>query len=735
MGLVEDLLGNKYLITPPAYYLLADHYMEAFTLAELVKFAKSRGTFVIDSSIASDFLREKGIFSSAPLETPPEEIHEESEIFGGNEVSLSGDNGSELTASVETSGYDIVPAESLDENPDLERTPQTSISTGEPPETAVESVSSMELKPEKTAFSEGESFVSTGTTDTKGGLNVPADLGETVRNPSKAESDEILPLESGSSLRTSAAESSEASASESSALPVDGFSEVPSGTSLNGDYSNGYSNGNGYADSEEYYEENGEVKPKIVYGDYGVPIAYVEEVPEGEKSYSVYRDLIITPKEGFHYRAKEIPDDWEMVFDVKNVKFEAPKVKNAASKEGEIIIKSYTDYFKSRLRKMRRILRENPELGSVIDIGKLGYVGGDEEVTIIGLINSKRETAKGYMFEVEDNTGLIKVFINRNNEESKKFFQIMPDSVIGFRGHYSGRNIFFANKIFLPDVPRYKREKPPLEEKVYAVLLSDIHVGSNKFCERAFEKFLEWLNGEVNNRKEEELVSRIKYMILAGDVVDGVGIYPGQYNELEIPDIFDQYEALYNLLRNVPEHITMFIGPGNHDAARTALPQPGFYEEYARPLFKLKNAVMISNPAVVRLHGRDFLIFHGRGIEDVVNVIPNRSHHRPAEASVDLLKLRHLAPTFGEKVPIAPDPEDTLVIESVPDLFQTGHVHVMEYKIYNGVFVINAGTWQAQTEFQKMVNIVPTPARVPIIDVETARLRAVVSFDRFCEGV
>ncbi len=730
MGLVEDLLANKYLITPPAYYLLADYYKEAFTLAELIKFAKSRGTFVIDSTIANDFLREKGIFSS-PLEALPEEAPLESgpsEDVKSSETSSPAENPPEPASPVEMSGQNAASAESTAETPVSESQSRTFISTGEPSEMAVESASHRESKPEKSTFSEGKSFVSTGTPGVGGDVEVSTGMEEAAQNPPEDGSGEVLPVESRASGEVLAADVSEPVTDDSSDTPVE---SLP-----NGDYSNGYSNGNGYADSEEYYEENGEVKPKIVYGDYGVPIAYVEEeVPEGEKSYSTYSDLVIAPREGFHYRAKEIPDDWEMVFDVKNVKFEAPKVKNAASKEGEIIIKAYTDYFKSRLKKMRRILRENPELGSVIDIGKLGYIGRDEEVTIIGLVNSKRETAKGYMFEVEDSTGIIKVFINRNNEESKKFFQIMPDSVIGFRGHYSGRNIFFANKIFLPDVPKYKREKPPLEEKVYAVLLSDIHVGSNKFCEKAFENFLEWLNGEVGNRKEEELVSRIKYMILAGDVVDGVGIYPGQYNELEIPDIFDQYEALYNLLRNVPDHITMFIGPGNHDAARTALPQPGFYEEYARPLFKLKNAVMISNPAVVRLHGRDFLIFHGRGIEDVVNVIPNRSHHRPAEASVDLLKLRHLAPTFGEKVPIAPDPEDTLVIESVPDLFQTGHVHVMEYKIYNGVFVINAGTWQAQTEFQKMVNIVPTPARVPIIDVETARLRAVVSFDRFCEGV
>ncbi len=102
----------------------------------------------------------------------------------------------------------------------------------------------------------------------------------------------------------------------------------------------------------------------------------------------------------------------------------------------------------------------------------------------------------------------------------------MPDSVVAFRGRYSGRNIFFADKIFLPDVPKFKREKPPLEEKVYAILLSDIHVGSNKFCEKAFERFLEWLNGEVANKREEEFVSRVKYLVIAGDVVDGIAFTP-----------------------------------------------------------------------------------------------------------------------------------------------------------------------------------------------------------------
>ena len=702
MGLIEDLMSNKYLITPSAYYLLEGYYRRDFTLAELVKFARIRGTFVVDSTIARGFLEEKGLL---PKATPLE-----------NFISGARNRG----------------AEGEFRGPTSEESPLKSTSSSQKHEESPEPV---DTSSRRIALSEDSgTYISTGTT---GQLEEgPAPVGQ-----SGAETGELDGGRSYISTGTPGGESAKGASEpfsgqvRSQSLPETAPALPLEGESPENGYSNGTSNENEDMSGHESGDEE-ESLSRVVYGDYGVPITYEEELPKGEKkAYTVYGDLSLSPREGFHYRAPEIPDDWQVVFDVKNFKLSPPKARNANGKDGEIIVKAYAKLFRSRLRKMKRILRENPEVGGVIDIGKLSYLRTDEEVTIIGLVNSKRETQKGYMFELEDGTGGIKVFINRRNEDAKKFFQIMPDSVVAFKGRPSGRNIFFANRIYLPDVPKFRKSKPPLKEKVYAVLLSDLHVGSNKFCEKAFMRFLEWLNGEVNNRTEEELVSRVKYLVLAGDVVDGVGIYPGQYEELAIPDIFDQYEALANLLKNVPEHIHMFIGPGNHDAARTALPQPGFYEEYARPIFKLKNTTIISNPAVLRLHGRDFLIYHGRGIEDVVNIIPKRSHHRPAEATVNLLKLRHLAPTFGEKVPIAPDPEDLLVIENVPDLFQTGHVHVMEYQTYNGVFVINAGTWQAQTEFQKMVNIVPTPAMVPIIDVETAKLRAVVHFDQFCEGV
>ena len=652
--LVRGLISNNYLITPPAYFLLSEHYNKDFALPELIKFAKARGTFVIDQIIAEEFLKSKGILSQ-PNHLEKFLFVEKSEKVERTEQEAS-----------ETSGI---------------------VSEVEAPTGMVEE--SIELSSGTSTISEETEVVEKAQVLEEGraeeSLEVPEEAPSEVEEPIEAPQEEIT-----------------------------GNFESES--------------------SEEENGGNGEVERKIIFEEYGVPIvAEEEEIPEEKKTYSVYADFKVTPKDGFKFIAKSMEPGYNIKFDVRDVKVTPPKARSSTTKEGEIIVKVYENYFKSRLKKMRKILRENPEVSGVIDIGKLSYINPEGDITIIGLVNSKRETRNGYMFEVEDRSGVMKVFIGRDREDYKKAFEIMPDSVVAFKGRYSKRGIFFADRIYLPDVPIYKKEKPPLEEKVYAALISDIHVGSDKFCEKAFMKFIEWLNGHVNSRAEEEIVSRIKYLIIAGDVVDGIGIYPGQYNELSIPDIFDQYEALANLLSNVPDHITMFIGPGNHDAARMALPQPEFYRDYAKPLYGLKNAVIISNPAVIDLHGREFLIVHGRGIEDVVSYVPNMSHHQPVKPMVELLKLRHVAPTFGGKVPIAPESEDLLVIESVPDLVQMGHVHVLDYQIYRGVFLINSGTWQAQTEFQKMVNIVPTPAKLPIIDVETARLRMIVDFTKWCD--
>jgi DNA polymerase II small subunit len=73
---------------------------------------------------------------------------------------------------------------------------------------------------------------------------------------------------------------------------------------------------------------------------------------------------------------------------------------------------------------------------------------------------------------------------------------------------------------------------------------------------------------------------------------------------------------------------------------------------------------------------------------------------------IEMLRRRHLSPIYGSRVSIAPEHEDHYVIARPPAILHCGHVHTVGIARYKGVAVINSGTWQSQTDFQK-VNIQP----------------------------
>ncbi|MFX1274009.1 MAG: DNA polymerase II small subunit, partial [Promethearchaeota archaeon] len=68
---------------------------------------------------------------------------------------------------------------------------------------------------------------------------------------------------------------------------------------------------------------------------------------------------------------------------------------------------------------------------------------------------------------------------------------------------------------------------------------------------------------------------------------------------------------------------------------------------------------------------------------------------------------------------IAPTSQDWLVIDKIPDIFHTGHVHINGRDKYKNVTLINSGCFQAQTDFMKSFGISPTPGIVPIIELDT----------------
>jgi len=215
------------------------------------------------------------------------------------------------------------------------------------------------------------------------------------------------------------------------------------------------------------------------------------------------------------------------------------------------------------------------------------------------------------------------------------------------------------------------------------------------------------------------ITKRIRYLVIAGDIVDGIGVYPGQDRDLEISDVASQYKYASDLLKMVPDNIKIIIIPGNHDVSRQALPRPPIPRKYCEELYEMDNVKMLGDPCFISLHGVKVLISHGKSLDDILSTIPGLSFSRPTEGMKLLLNARHLSPMYSRRTPLAPEFEDRLVIEDIPDIFHSGHIHTVDSEIYRGILLLNSGTWQGQTPYQASRGILPISAIVPIVNLST----------------
>ncbi len=151
-----------------------------------------------------------------------------------------------------------------------------------------------------------------------------------------------------------------------------------------------------------------------------------------------------------------------------------------------------------------------------------------------------------------------------------------------------------------------------------------------------------------------EIAGQVKYVLIAGDLVDGVGVYPGQAKELAIRDIYSQYKALANYLKRIPDYIEILIVPGDHDAAPKPLPQPALSPKYAGELCNFKRVHLLPDPCMVSIHGVDVLIYHGRSLIDVASSVPGITLNEAHKAMKILIQSRHLAPMYGQRTLIVP---------------------------------------------------------------------------------
>ncbi|MGQ9624718.1 MAG: DNA-directed DNA polymerase II small subunit [Candidatus Bathycorpusculaceae bacterium] len=436
--------------------------------------------------------------------------------------------------------------------------------------------------------------------------------------------------------------------------------------------------------------------------------------PQKEPPQQLLEPRMSEGKTAFHPYAQGIEAKLSVLEDIS---------KNLGS---EGTVEDYLEYFRDRFRRMEKLLRQRIDAKGAASIIDALKSSANTRLKIVCMVTDKRESKQRVVLAVEDLQANAVALVPQtaSQELLTKARSLLPDQVVCLAVVKTRSDLLIVEDIILPDISQRQQRKAPLP--IYAVLTSDMHVGSVKFQKEMFNRFVLWLNGKYGNEKMREIASHVKYVLIAGDIVDGIGIYPNQIKELALRDIHKQYMLASKCLEQIPDYIEVVIIPGNHDAPRKALPQPAISNTFLKTLQETKKIHSFGNPCLLSLHGVEMLLYHGRGLDDIVHTAPKMD--TPEEAMKLLLQSRHLAPIYGGKTMLSPEKRDFLVIERVPDVFHAGHVHILGHTNYRGVLIINSGCWQAQTEYMKRMGVVPTPGKVPVVNLQTLEV-TILSFD------
>ena len=425
-----------------------------------------------------------------------------------------------------------------------------------------------------------------------------------------------------------------------------------------------------------------------------------------DKEIIIDENLFSIKKDSFDKYKEKMDENLKIIYDSND------KINSGEGIEG------YTSLFRSRYEKSLKILslRQDSKKVKKIELVKqlfnqskinsnsMSKEDSANSLFIAGLVMNKDVKNNNYDLTIDDQSGLLTA--TTYNEDIKKQISMLTVDqmvMIEFENNSKRRKNTIKN-LFSLDIP--DRIPNRSKSEIFSILISDLHIGSKFFMEKEFQNFLEWLNGNEYNK---DIISKTKYICICGDLIDGIGIFPNQDKELLEKDSYSQMEHAIKILSQIPKHMKVFLIPGNHDLGRRALPQPAIPQKYAEKLYSLDNITMLGNPCMINMEGIKILMFHGQSLDDIIASIPGLSYSKPAEAMKILLKSRHLSPIYGQRTPIAPEKEDMMIIEDVPDVLHSGHVHVIDVDSYKGTLLVNSGAWQSQTPFQQTMGITPTP--------------------------
>jgi DNA polymerase II small subunit len=395
-------------------------------------------------------------------------------------------------------------------------------------------------------------------------------------------------------------------------------------------------------------------------------------------------------------------------------------LKNIKGNSGKIEAGDFVSYFRARFEEIRDIFIKKGGIENLCSIRRIGRDNGI--FSIIGMVYDKRITKnKNLLIEVEDLTGRTIILVNRDNKQLfEQARNLLLDDIVMFKCSGSSKMLFASDFVY-PDACLDSEKFGNKDE--FVVFSGGFYIGSRNFLEDNLIKFISWLNGEVGDNRQKSLAKKVKYLILTGDNIEGVGVYHGQERDLIIKGCRGQYEKLFKILDNIRKDIEIIMIPGLHDAVWIGEPQPGINNKWGGNLNKMENLKLISNPSLVEIGGLKILLYYGGSISGFRNLIDGGGSLKINDFMKEILRRRHLAPVYGEMDIIPNKDIDDLVLNELPDIFVLGGQNRVMTSNYNNISIISTSCWQFNTDFEKGIGGESDPCKVPILNLKSKEVK------------
>ena len=192
----------------------------------------------------------------------------------------------------------------------------------------------------------------------------------------------------------------------------------------------------------------------------------------------------------FYPYARDIPADFKILEDATG----------KLSSNGTL--DEYVLYFQDRFKRIEHLLRQRMDVKAATSILEALKSPAKTKLKIICMLTEKRDSKNHTILSVEDLQGSATVLVPQKapEEVKKKALMLLPDQVICLAVIKTRTNLLMVEDIIFPEIG--KKQQQRAQEPVYAVLTSDIHIGSTKFTKRILQKIHTLAPRQIRNPRD-----------------------------------------------------------------------------------------------------------------------------------------------------------------------------------------------------------------------------------------